>query len=40
MDGTTGWEIIIIHDGGGSRGGGGGGGDDTMITIHTFDALC
>lgn len=39
MDGTTGWEIIIIHDGGGSRGGGGG-GDDTMITIHTFDALC
>lgn len=39
MDGTTGWEIIIIHDGGGS-GSGGGGGDDTMITIHTFDALC
>lgn len=39
MDWTTGWEIIIIHDGGGSRGGGGG-GDDTMITIHTFDALC
>lgn len=39
MDGTTGWEIIIIHDGRGSRGGGGG-GDDTMITIHTFDALC
>lgn len=37
MDGTTGWEIIIIHDGGGS---GSGGGDDTMITIHTFDALC
>lgn len=39
MDETTGWEIIIIHDGGGS-GSGGGGGDDTMITIHTFDALC